>query len=155
MQRLSDDELFDVLDGAANEEVVQRHHYWLKADASYHEYFTELSQMHNDLGALSIEVPSMAFENKVMHQWELAQARSLRPALTKWMPFLFVAIVSIISAACMLITGANQSPAPETGLLKQLNVNVPIIQQVLLLLNAILFLLVVERMLRKRLKQHY
>lgn len=157
MQRLSDDELFDVLDGAATKEVAQRHQYWLEADASYREYFTELLQMHNDLGTLSIEVPSMAFENKVMHQWALAQTPVKHPVLIKWMPFLFIAIMLLLTAGCVFIIGGSTSSVPGTEQLQRFtfNVNVPIIQQVLLPLNAVLFLLVCERILRRKLREHH
>lgn len=152
MQRLTDDELFEVLDGTAAEETAQRHRYWLNTDTAYREYFTELTQLHDDLATLSFESPSLAFENKVIHQWATVQARRHRPALIKWMPFLFVGIILAITLACVFIVGDAPSVDQTTVQLQRLvlPLNATVLQQVLVPLNAVLLLLLIERTLRKR-----
>ncbi|AEI48723.1 hypothetical protein [Runella slithyformis] len=153
MQRLTDDELFEVLDGTAAEETAHRHRYWLHTDAAYREYFTQLKQLHSDLETLSLESPSLAFENRVIHQWAMVQAHRQRPALIKWMPFLFVGIMLALTLACVFIMG-DAPFVDQTSLQLQrliLPLNIQVLQQVLIPLNAVLLLLVIERILRKRL----
>lgn len=153
MQRLTDDELFEVLDGTAAEETAQRHRYWLNTDVAYREYFTELTQLHRDLESLSFESPSLAFENRVIHQWATVQARRQRPALIKWMPFLFVGMMLALTFVCVFIVGDTPSVDSTTALLQKLTLplNAAVLQQVLIPLNAVLLLLLIERVLRKRL----
>lgn len=152
MQRLTDNELFEVLDGTATEETAQRHQYWMHTDAAYREYFTELTQLHRDLEALSPESPSLAFENKVIHQWNTVQARRQRPALVKWMPFLFMGIMLVLTPACIFMMGSTPFAGHTTAYLQRLTqpLNPAALQQVLIPLNAVLLLLLIERILRKR-----
>lgn len=153
MQRLTDDELFEVLDGTAAEETAQRHRYWLNTDTAYREYFTELTQLHRDLETLSFDSPSLAFENRVIHQWKTVQARRHRVGLIKWMPFLFVGMMLTITLICVFMIGDTPSVDGTAALLQKLTLplNAAVLQQVLISLNAVLLLLLIERILRKRL----
>lgn len=155
MQQLNDDELFEVLDGNATEELRQRHEYWLKTDTTYYEYFIELSQLHNDLETMHLESPSMAFENNVIRQWTSEKSPSKRPMAIKWMPFLFIGMMLLLTLAGVSVLGETPPTNLWTEQLQSWNQSLnPIpIQQVLLPLNAVLFLLIAERILRKRLNR--
>ena len=151
MKRLSDDELFEILDGAATEELKQRHQHWMITDASYEEYFAELTQMHLDLSALPLESPSLAFENKLMHQWNRVQAHRKSPILLKWLPFIFTGLMLALTLIGLLIMQdipvSNPNVVQLQGLMKGFDFSA--IQQLLLPVNAILLLLVIERIARK------
>ena len=153
MQRLTDNELFEVIDGTAAEETAQRHRYWLNTDAAYREYFTELTQLHRDLETLPLESPSLTFENRVIHQWAAVQAHRQHPALIKWMPFLFVGIMLALTLACVFVVGDASSGDRTTAFLQKVTLpfNASALQHVLIPLNAVLLLLIIERLLRKRL----
>lgn len=155
MQQLNDDELFEVLDGTATEELRQRHQYWLETDTAYCEYFIELSQLHNDLETMHLESPSMAFENNVIRQWTSEKSPSTRLVMIKWMPFLFIGMMLLLTLAGVSILGETQPTNLWTEQLQGLDqsLNLTLVQQVLLPLNAVLFLLIAERILRKRLNQ--
>ncbi|MCP1383388.1 hypothetical protein [Runella salmonicolor] len=155
MQKPNDDELFEVLDGTATEELRQRHQYWLKTDTAYCEYFIELSQLHNDLETMHLESPSMAFENNVIRQWASDKSRSTRTMLAKWVPFIFISMMLILTLVGVSILGETQSTNLWTEQLQSWDqtLNPTLIQQVLLPFNAVLFLLIAERILRKRLNR--
>ncbi len=155
MQQLNDDELFEVLDGTATDELQQRHRYWLETNAAYQEYFTELSQLHHDLEMMHLESPSMAFENNVIRQWASEKSLSKRSVPIRWIPFLFIGTMLLLTWVGVYILGDTQPTNLWTEQLKGWNqsLNPTLIQQVLLPLNAVLFLLIAERILRKRLNQ--
>lgn len=63
---LTDEQIFDILDGTAPEEVQQEHCQLLNHSLDYKRYFQEIEALHLDLAGMVIEKPSSQFTNKLL-----------------------------------------------------------------------------------------
>jgi len=102
MELLTDNDIFDLLDGVASEEVTQRHEKLCKTDESYRQYFSELHGLNESLNILPLESPSLAFENTLINRWEAAQTNYKIPTVLKRTPFIFAGIMLSLMFIVML-----------------------------------------------------
>ncbi|MDI9881443.1 hypothetical protein [Flectobacillus longus] len=70
---ITDEEIFDILDGIASEELLQRHERLLQEDEEYQLLFKEYAATHALLEDLPMEKTAVNFTDKLIDQWELAQ----------------------------------------------------------------------------------
>ncbi len=63
---LTDDQIFDILDGNADAEALQKHAHLLANSVVYQQYFNELAAIHKDLTDMPLEKPSPAFTANVL-----------------------------------------------------------------------------------------
>lgn len=63
---LTDEQIFDILDGCASAELMQEHAHLMTNSLEYKQYFKELETIHFDLAELPLEVTSASFTEKVL-----------------------------------------------------------------------------------------
>jgi len=63
---LTDEQIFDILDGHANPEVLQAHQALMLNSLTYQQYFKELEAIHLDLVDMSLERTSVNFTENVL-----------------------------------------------------------------------------------------
>lgn len=63
---LTDEQIFDILDGCADAEVLQQHTHLLASSVVYLQYFNELAAIHSDLADMPLEKPSADFAANVL-----------------------------------------------------------------------------------------
>lgn len=63
---LTDEQIFDILDGCADAELLQKHTHLLAGSVVYHQYFNELAAIHFDLADMPLEKPSANFTENIL-----------------------------------------------------------------------------------------
>lgn len=63
---LTDEQIFDILDGCADAEILQQHTHLLASSVVYQQYFNELAAVHFDLADMPLEKPSANFTENVL-----------------------------------------------------------------------------------------
>ncbi|MEZ4904960.1 MAG: hypothetical protein R2822_26005 [Spirosomataceae bacterium] len=159
MESLTDTEIFDLLDGMASEELNQRHQELWRTDERYRQYFDELHTLHQSLRGLSIESPSVGFENTLLHRLEISQREYKLLAISKRTLFLFVGLMMGLMLIGLLLLHDGQSAANHLFVPALENtityVGLEDIQKVLFLINGLLLLLVCEKLIKKYLELHW
>lgn len=156
MNRLTNEELFDLLDGIAPAEVRQRHQQWMAMDENYCRYFNELRELHEGLAVLPLESPSLAFENKLMNKWETAQSTYKVPLLLKSLPFVLVGILAVLLIGVFVFEGLQPATDPGAGNVYEdflRTIDLKMLQNLLLPINSLLLLLIIERIVKNRWKR--
>jgi hypothetical protein len=116
MYLLSEEQVWDVIDGVADAEVLAVHEGLMVADAGYRDYFVGISQFHAHLKGMPLESPSMRFEESVLEKLDLGASVEKSFDFT---PYYF--IVSLIAFA---VLGFLLAP-------DKLNIKVPYIKDAL------------------------
>lgn len=103
---ITDEEIFDILDGIASEELLQRHERLLQEDEEYQLLFKEYAATHALLEDLPMEKTAVNFTDKLIDQWELAQESEvvLKPKSHLHLYFL-VAMCTLIVLVIALSSG--------------------------------------------------
>jgi hypothetical protein len=63
---LTDEQIFDILDGNADAELLQQHANLLAHSVVYQQYFNELTAIHFDLAEMPLEKPSANFTENIL-----------------------------------------------------------------------------------------
>jgi hypothetical protein len=63
---LTDEQIFDILDGCASAELLLEHAQLMTKSLEYKQYFKELEAIHFDLAELPLEVTSASFTEKIL-----------------------------------------------------------------------------------------
>lgn len=156
MNVLTNDELFDLLDGIAPVEVCQRHQQLMVVDENYRQYFNELRELHEGLAVLPLESPSLAFENKLMSKWETAQSTYRVPLFLKTLPFVLAGVMVLLLIGTFIYWGLQPVSDSGTGNVYEdflSNLDLKMIQSLLLPINSLLLLLIIERIVKNRWKR--
>lgn len=92
---MKDEDIFDILDGIASEEVKLLHEQLLSQDEDYKILFKELAQAHELLIETPLEKTAFNFTDKLMDKWEAVNA----PVLVKkpnYLPFYFLGGMALL-----------------------------------------------------------
>lgn len=103
---ITDEEIFDILDGIASEELLQRHERLLQTNEAYQLLFKEYASTHTLLNDFAVEKTAVNFTDKLLDQWELVQEPEvvLKPKSHLHLYFL-VAMCVLIVLVVALIAG--------------------------------------------------
>jgi hypothetical protein len=147
MAPLTEEHIWEVLDGEASSEMLAQHEVLLRADASYRTTFVQCEQLHRQLLSLPLESPSMRFTENLIDR--LAPERRLAPK-TDRLPLIFLAVFSFLSACLALLVFRTEKigAASEKGLTTEgvvATLSNPIFVQVFMLLNIILFFAILDK----------
>ncbi|RFS13685.1 hypothetical protein [Emticicia sp. C21] len=63
---LTDEQIFDILDGCADAEILQKHTHLLAGSVVYQQYFNELAAIHFDLADMPLEKTSADFTANIL-----------------------------------------------------------------------------------------
>jgi hypothetical protein len=66
MEKLSEEQMWEVIDGMASPEILQKHNQLLLADPEYKAEFQQYTFLEQQLLKLDLEVPSMRFTENVI-----------------------------------------------------------------------------------------
>ena len=156
MNVLTNDEIFDLLDGIATAEVRKRHQQWLVIDEKYRVYFNELRELHEGLAVLPLESPSLAFETKLMSKWETAQSIYKVPLILKTLPFVLAGVMILLLIGTFVFGGLQPTTDSGAGNMYEdflKNIDLKMIRDLLLPINSLLLLLIIERLVKNRWKR--
>ena len=151
---LTDEQIFDVLDGCASKELLAHHQNLLSESAEYKTYFEELEAVHLDLIALPIEKPSAQFAENLLANIAYApvKKKSWSSQLT-WMFLALMAVVFVGTISLTLFYFSNSNSAIEIPRVNNLevvnNFSTDILVKVLLLLNLIVLLAIFDKKVLK------
>lgn len=154
MKMLTDEQIFDVLDGCASKEIFAQHQNLLSESAEYKAYFEELEAVHFDLIALPIEKPSAQFAENLLANIAYApvKKKSWSSQLT-WMFFALMSVVFVGTISLTLFYFSNSNSAIEIPRVNNLevvnNFSTDILVKVLLLVNLIVLLAIFDKKVLK------
>jgi hypothetical protein len=112
MKPLSEEQIWEIIDGTASAEIMAQHQSLLATDAAYRQQFHVCESMHFELLELPLECPSLRFTENVMDK--ISMPPSLARTLDKT-PFIFLAAMVAVATLIMALmpqTPASSQPAP-------------------------------------------
>lgn len=143
MEILTEEEIFEVLDGVASAQVQTRHEVLMERHTEYRVYFESLQTLHESLLKMPLESPSMSFERNLMAK----VAYSKRPIYLQ-PPIIVMSLLCCICLMAVLWIPTQQGSM--TILIKLFSLN-SLFGQAILAFNIVLLWLVVEKIWIKRL----
>jgi anti-sigma factor RsiW len=110
---MTEEQIWDILDGNALPEVQKEHAQLLVTDDEYRAHFAEFSTLHNQLCNLELDAPSMRFEQNLMER--------LQPSVTMQrskdrLPLYFLGVMSVLAAVFVGVMSALSAPSVEPSL---------------------------------------
>lgn len=102
MKMLTDEQIFDILDGCATKETLAQHQNLLSKSAEYKAYFEDLEAVHFDLIALPIEQPSSQFTENLLAN--IAYVPVKKKSWSSQLTWIFFALMSVFFVATISIT---------------------------------------------------
>lgn len=151
MTPLTEEHIWDILDGEASSEMRVQHETQLLADESYRTTFVQCEQLHRQLLNLPLESPSMRFSENLMER--LAPERRTAPKADR-LPLIFLTVFSVLSSllAVLIFSKGNITTTTEKGLTTEGVISMlsnPIFIQIFMLLNIVLLLAVLDKKVLK------
>jgi hypothetical protein len=152
MTPLTEEHIWEILDGEASSEMLVQHEAQLLADETYRTAFVQCAQLHGQLLNLPLESPSMRFTENLMER--LAPERRTAPTKDR-LPLIFLTIFSTLSgllAILVLSTGNISAKSVEKGLTTEGVVAMlsnPLFVQTFVILNIVLFFAVLDKKVLK------
>lgn len=154
MKMLTDEQIFDILDGCASRETLAQHQNLLSKSAEYKAYFEDLEAVHFDLVSLPIEKPSVQFTEKILANFAYApvKKKSWSSQLT-WMFFALMSVFFVGTISLTLFYFSNSTSAIEIPRVNHLEVvntfSTDILVKILLLGNLIALLAIFDKKILK------
>jgi sterol desaturase/sphingolipid hydroxylase (fatty acid hydroxylase superfamily) len=151
MRPLTEEHIWEILDGEASAEMRAQHEAQLSADESYRTTFVQCEQLHCQLLQMPLESPSMRFTTNLMERLAPAQQTVRKKDR---LPLIFATIFSVVSGFfAFLIFFTNKSTAtPQQGLTTEGVISYfsnPLFVQSFMLLNLVLFFVVLDKKVLK------
>ncbi len=154
MKMLTDEQIFDVLDGCASKETLAQHQNLLSKSAEFKTYFEELETVHFDLVALPIEQPSTQFTENLLAN--LAYVPVKKKSWSSQLTLIFFALMSVffvatISLALFYFSNSNSAiEIPRVNNLEIVNTfSTDILVKIFILGNLIALLAIFDKKILK------
>ena len=148
---MTEEQIWDILDGNALPELQKEHTQLLKTSAEYRAHFNSYATLHDQLCHLDLDAPSMRFEQNLMER--LAPVVKTKRS-TDRLPLFFLATMSVLAAIVMALMPKSSTPSPKTGfpLLESFNTegvtawfSNPILFYGFILINTILLFVILDK----------
>ncbi len=148
---MTEEQIWDILDGNALPEVEKEHAQLLKTNAEYRTHFDSYATLHDQLCHLDLDAPSMRFEQNLM---ERLQPVTQTKRSTDRLPLFFLAAMSILAAIVMALLPKSSAPTPTTDfpLLEAINtegvtswLTSPVLFYGFILINAVLLFVILDK----------
>lgn len=151
MTVLTEEHIWEILDGEASSEMLVQHEAQLLADETYRTAFVQCAQLHRQLLSLPLESPSMRFTENLMER--LAPEKRVAPK-TDRLPAIFLTIFSVLSGllAILLVSTGSTAATTEQGLTTEGVISMlsnPLFVQGFVILNIVLFFIVLDKKVLK------
>lgn len=154
MKMLTDEQIFDVLDGCASKEILAEHQNLLSESAEYKTYFEDLEAVHFDLIALPIEKPSAQFTESLLAN--IAYVPVKKKSWSSQLTWMFLAMMSVVFVGTLSLTlfyFSNSNSAIEIPRVNHLevvnNFSTDTLVKVLFLVNLIVLLAIFDKKVLK------
>ncbi len=154
MKMLTDEQIFDVLDGCASKEILAQHQNLLSESAEYKTYFEDLEAVHFDLIALSTEKPSAQFTESLLAN--IAYVPVKKKTWSSQLTWMFLAMMSVVFVGTLSLTlfyFSNSNSAIEIPRVNHLevvnNFSTDTLVKVLFLVNLIVLLAIFDKKVLK------
>ena len=151
MTPLTEEHIWEILDGEASSEMLVQHEAQLLTDETYRTAFVQCEQLHRQLLCLPLESPSMRFSENLMER--LAPEKRFAPKRDR-LPMIFMTIFSVLGgllAVLLVLTGNTASATGEglttEGVVKMLSN--PLFIQGFMILNIVLIFAVLDKKILK------
>ncbi|MFN3487633.1 MAG: hypothetical protein ACK4YV_00790 [Emticicia sp.] len=151
---ITDEQIFDILDGCASNETLKQHQNLLSESAEYKTYFEDLEAVHFDLIALPIEKPSAQFTEKLLANFAYAPVK--KKSWSSQLTWIFFALMSAFFVATISITlfyFSNSNSAIEIPRVNHLevvnNFSTDMLVKIFLLGNLIALLAIFDKKVLK------
>lgn len=154
MKMLTDEQIFDILDGCATKEILSQHRNLLSVSVEYKTYFEDLEAINLDLLALPIETPSTQFTEILLANIDYAplKNKSWSSQLT-WIILAIMSVFFVGTISLALFYFSNSNSAIEIPKVNNLNVintfSTEILVKVLILVNLIVLLAIFDKKVLK------
>jgi len=154
MKMLTEEQIFDILDGCTTKEILTQHRNLLSKSAEYKTYFEDLEAIHLDLLALPIEKPSAQFTEILLANIDYAplKNKSWSSQLT-WIILAIMSVFFVATISLSLFYFSNSNSAIEIPKVNNLNVintfSTEILVKVLILVNLIVLLAIFDKKVLK------
>lgn len=104
---LNEEQIFDILDGIASDELLRNHEELLTNSTEYRTYYDEIKSFHLQLSDLGFEEPSKEFTQNVLSRLSFVKINHNAWA-RKWIFAYAASILLSLGAILSLLMGANQ-----------------------------------------------
>ena len=148
---MTEEQIWDIIDGTALPEVQKEHQQLLKTDAEYRAHFDTYASLHDQLCHLDLDAPSMRFEQNLMER--LQPSVKIQPTKDH-LPLFFLAFMSILGAIVLALISNSNASTPKTDfpLLESIPTegvtawfSNPVLFYGFILINAILLFLILDK----------
>ncbi len=112
MAVLTEEHIWEVLDGEASPEMLVQHEAQLLTDETYRTAFVQCEQLHRQLLSLPLESPSMRFTENLLER--LAPEKRVAPKRDR-LPLIFMTIFSILGGLLGVLLVSTGGAASSTG----------------------------------------
>ena len=160
---LTDEQIFEILDGCADAELLQQHAHLLSDSLAYQQYFNELATLHADLATMPLDKPSAKFTQNVLAAIPAGNPVFVFARKKEWgkkLTYIFVgAMITVLLGAAVF--ALLYQPSSETGVEEPNLISESLngfltnyFTNIALLLNMIVMLIIFDRrILRPYFKQ--
>jgi hypothetical protein len=150
MQKVTEEQMWEIIDGEASPEILARHEALLKEDDAYRLQFESCNALQNQLLQLDLEVPSMRFSENVLDN--VLPKTAIK---TDRNPLYFVLLMSFLTLSSLILflftnDNSNQNIIPQNteGVVITFLSN-PFVLNILLIINVLLFFIILDKKIFK------
>jgi len=151
---LTDEQIFDILDGCASKDILSQHQNLLSESVEYKAYFEELEAVHFDLADLKIEKPSPKFTENLLAN--IAYAPTKKKSWSSQLTWIFLTAMSVffvVTIGLALFYFSNSNSAIEIPRVNNLevvnNFSTDLLVKLILLINLIVLLVIFDKKVLK------
>ncbi len=151
---LTDEQIFDILDGCASKDILSQHQNLLSESVEYKAYFEELEAVHFDLADLKIEKPSPEFTENLLAN--IAYAPTKKKSWSSQLTWIFLTVMSVffvVTLGLALFYFSNSNSAIEIPRVNNLevvnNFSTDLLVKLILLINLIVLLVIFDKKVLK------
>ena len=147
---MKDEDIFDILDGIASEEIIHQHHKMLTESADYQVLFSEYAHTHALLMDTSMEKTAFNFTDKLIDRWEVSQeVVAIRQTSKLPIYFLIGGAIAMVILIVLTLPTISQSNI-QIDLSKPLRMlQDKVVVRSVLIVNALLALFLIDKKILK------
>lgn len=147
---MKDEDIFDILDGIASEEIIGQHHKMLAESADYQAVFSEYTQTHALLMNTCMEKTAFNFTDKLIDRWEGSPAIVVIGESSKLPIYFLIGGIIMLTILITLTLPLISQSTIQIDLSKFLKiVQDKILVRSVLIINVLLALFLIDKRLLK------
>lgn len=104
MKMLTDEQIFDILDGIAAVELQQEHRHLLGNSPAYKANFQEIEALHIDLAGMTIEQPSAQFTENILANIQFENQTVKKKSWSNRLTYIFVGVMASVFIGTIIFT---------------------------------------------------